>query len=133
MSRHCAAKLLSHHEAGKHLGDEVVVGIDRRELREEREGIDLLNEEAQGGKHGKAAMLELSLTQNAQIEDVRKSLFGKSVSKSRNDLNLVKLSPAGRSQRLQPGCHRGWTGASGKEQTPRNHPASSGRTLPTQC
>jgi hypothetical protein len=57
-----------------HLGNEVIVGINRSELREEREGVHLLNDEAQNGKHGKAAVLELSLAQHTEIKHVGEPL-----------------------------------------------------------
>jgi hypothetical protein len=57
-----------------YLGHEVVVGVNRGELREEGEGVHLLHNESQNSKHGKAAMLELGLTQNAEIEHVGEPL-----------------------------------------------------------
>ncbi len=66
-----------------YLGNEVVVGVNRGKLREEGEGVHLLHNESQNGKHGKAAMLELGLAQNAEIENVREPLES-SLSESRD-------------------------------------------------
>ncbi len=56
------------------LGNEVVVGIDGGELGEEGEGVLLLDKETKNSKHGEAAVLELGLTENAEIENVRETL-----------------------------------------------------------
>mmetsp|Transcript_30663 Transcript_30663/g.64162 ORF Transcript_30663/g.64162 Transcript_30663/m.64162 type:complete len:244 (-) Transcript_30663:144-875(-) len=52
------------------LGDEVIVGVDGGELGEEREGVNLLDNESEDSEHSEAAVLELSLTQNAEIENI---------------------------------------------------------------
>ena len=41
-------------------------------LVEERKGVNLLNDETEGSEHSNATVLELSLTQNADIENLGK-------------------------------------------------------------
>jgi hypothetical protein len=53
---------------------EVVVRVNGSHLREEGEGVLLLNEEAKNGKHGEAAVLELGLAKHAEVEHVGEAL-----------------------------------------------------------
>jgi len=52
---------------------EVVVGINGGHLGEEGESVLLLDEEAEDGKHGEAAVLELGLAEHAEVEHVREA------------------------------------------------------------
>ena len=55
--------------------NKVVVGIDGGDVGEEGEGVLLLDEETEDGKHGETAVLELSLAQDADIENIGEALF----------------------------------------------------------
>ena len=54
---------------------EVVVGINGGHLGEEGESVLLLDEEAEDGKHGEAAVLELGLAEHAEVEHIGEALL----------------------------------------------------------
>ena len=73
------------------LGDEVIVGIDGGELGEEGEGVKLLDDEASDGKHGEAAVLQLSLTQHAEIKNIGEALSQVNVSPSHIGVRRIQI------------------------------------------
>ena len=61
--------------------NKVVVGIDGGDVGEEGEGVLLLNEETEDGKHGETAVLELSLAQDADVENIGEALLAANISR----------------------------------------------------
>jgi hypothetical protein len=57
------------------------VGIDGGDVGEEGEGVLLLDEETEDGKHGETAVLELSLAQDADVENIGEALFAENISR----------------------------------------------------
>jgi hypothetical protein len=88
------------------LGNEVVVGIDGGKLGEEGEGVLLLDEETQNGKHGEAAVLELGLTENTEVENVRETL----PNISSENRGILKLPSRLSQMQASSGKHHGWHG-----------------------
>ena len=50
-------------------------------MGEEGEGVLLLNEETEDGKHGETAVLELSLAQDADVENIGEALLAANISR----------------------------------------------------
>ena len=75
-------------------------------LVKERESVDLLHNETEGGKHGNAAVLQLSLAEDANIEDLRETKRVESNIARKRSVEVSRLLQEGNGVRERTGENR---------------------------